>query len=161
MKLNIALDSLDIPFIFQKRPIPIPADLRVDWRIATIILILYISCRNSRATLTKLHVMNWANRNNRGRELFLQLCAGELGPDNIIVRFEPWLNRAVDIALAEGLLQRIDGDRVELTSSGTIMAKEIIITEECFVQEREFLNTLRKSVSEAKLKNIIEAVIYK
>lgn len=160
MKLNNILDSMDIPFTFQKRPISIPADLRVDWRIAAIILILYISCRNSRATLMKLHVMNWANRNNRGRELFLQLCVGELGPDNIIVRFEPWLNRAVDIALAEGLLQRIDGDRIELTSSGTIMAEEIIKTKDCFVQEKEFLHTIRKSISEAKLKNIIEAVIY-
>lgn len=160
MKLNNLLDSLDIPFTFQKRPIAIPADLRVDWRIGTLILILYISCRNSRASLMKLHVMNWAIRNIQGRELFLKLCVGEVGPDNIIVRFEPWLNKAVDIALAEGLLQRIDGDRVELSVSGTIMAKEILQTKECFVQEKEFLHVLRKSVSEVKLKNIIEAVIY-
>ncbi|MPY19077.1 hypothetical protein [Paenibacillus glucanolyticus] len=160
MKLNAILDSLDIPFTFQKRPVAIPADLRVDWRIGTLVLILYISCRNSRATLMKLHVMNWAIRNNQGRELFLQLCAGEIGPDNIIVRFEPWLNRAVDIALAEGLIQRINGDRVELSSSGAIMAKEILKKQECFVQEKEFLHTLRKSISEAKLKNIIETVTY-
>lgn len=160
MNLDELFNSLDVPFTFQKRPMGIPADLRVDWRIGTIVLILYLSCRGSKATLTKLHIMNWAIRNNQGRELFLKLCSGDIGPESIIVRFEPWLNRAVDIALAEKIIQRIDGDRIELTVSGIMMAKEILNTKNCFVEEKEFLNILKKSMSETKLNKMIEAVIY-
>ncbi|HUC91983.1 MAG TPA: hypothetical protein VMS09_08140 [Paenibacillus sp.] len=160
MKRNDLFDFLDIPFTFQKRPVAIPADLRADWRIGILVLILNISCRGSRASIIKLHVMNWAIRSNQGTELFLKLCAGQVSPESIIVRFEPWLNRAIDLALAEGILRRVDGDRVELTPSGTIMAKEILGNKECFAKEKEFLHGLRKSISEERLKKIIETVIY-
>lgn len=160
MKRNDLIELLDIPFTFQKRPVAIPADLRADWRIGVLVLILYISCRGCRASLTKLHVMNWAVRSNEGTELFLKLCVGDVNPDSIIVRFEPWLNRAIDLSIAEGILHRIDGDRVELTPSGKNMAREILGNKECFEKEKEFLQSLRKSISEEKLKKIIESVIY-
>ena len=48
-------------FSFTSRPVPVPGDLRINWRLAVILLMLD-SSRAKRASLAKLHLLNDAVR---------------------------------------------------------------------------------------------------
>ena len=51
-------------FSFRRRPTPVPADLRIAWRVSLILLMLLAS-RSNRASLAKLHILNDAIRSNQ------------------------------------------------------------------------------------------------
>ena len=115
---------IDIPelrstFLFRSRPAPLPADLRPAWRIGVIVLLLKKCCRQQRTSLTRLHVLSWGLRTMEGREQLLAAVKGQLSPDALVVRFEPFLSQAVDFAMGEQLVRREGGARIVLTEAGT------------------------------------------
>ena len=59
----------------QPRPTPLPCDLRPIWRIAALVVILN-QCRQKRATIEQLHVMNWSIRSRKAQEQFLAYMQG-------------------------------------------------------------------------------------
>jgi hypothetical protein len=44
-------------FSFRVRPVAVPGELRISWRLAVITLMLH-HCRQQRASLIKLHILN-------------------------------------------------------------------------------------------------------
>lgn len=101
MRIEPRLDLvLDRPFVFHERPISVAADSRVIWRVP-LLLMLTRSCRGEKATQEQLHVLNWAVRSSDSAERLASFLAGDLRPEEAVVRFEPALNRA--LALARGL----------------------------------------------------------
>ena len=92
---------LDGPFELTSRPEPVPGDLRMAWGIALIILILGRS-RGKRASLQKLHFMAHSARTKESREEVRRVFTGDRGPADLVVRVEPWLNRAIAFATAAG-----------------------------------------------------------
>lgn len=152
-------DFTGVKFSFKARPIPIPVDLRPDWRLAIILLILYKCCRSSRGSLRKLHVLNWAIRTSEARSIFQQLVDGRISPVDVIVRYEPGLSRAIDLALGEGLVEKVDGDRIQLTQKGKKCAADIGGLSDCFEQEKIFLNNVGKAITEKRLQGLIDMVV--
>jgi hypothetical protein len=59
--------EIDIPFRFKRKPMPIAAELRPDWKIATLLLILEVSSHAGKSSLMRLHVLNWAIRSPKYR----------------------------------------------------------------------------------------------
>lgn len=142
---ELSFEKLDIPFIFQSRPEAIPGDLRPLWRISIILLILQLASRGGKSSLSKLHVLNWAIRTDENRKELKQVIAGDISPDTIIVRIEPSLNRAIDFARGEGLLEYVTGNRVQLTPQGMIAVNRLLENENLFLEERLFLEELGKN----------------
>src|SRR5438876_12415673 len=101
--MDTLLNQLDVPFSFERRPAPLPGDLRPAWRIALLLLILFHS-RAQKASLQKLHVLNWAARTAGNQKLLLRFMSGAAGKDEIIPRVEPSLNRAINFARGESLV---------------------------------------------------------
>lgn len=77
-----------------------------------------------------------------------RLVRAESNPDSILVRFEPYLNRAVDYAIGEGLLKRDKGKRIELTAIGKQLAKELVELDGPYHIERQFMDALGQKVTE-------------
>lgn len=154
MDTSDLLDILDVPFKFQTRPTSLPADLRPTWRLAVLALILEKCCKGGRASLRKLHVLNWAIRIKESRDAFLKLLGGAGDPDTAIVRFEPALNRAIDLARGERLVLRESGDRVQLTPLGVLFINEIEKSDDCLVEERNFLRRVGK-IGENRINNFL------
>lgn len=142
------IPELDTGFTFERRPVSIPGDLRPGWRIAAIVLLINKCCRQNRTTFARLHVLSWAVRTESSRRSLLAAIDGLLTPDAVIARVEPSLNRAVDFALGEGLLRRVDGDRIELTQAGLTLADEVNNDDVAFSAEKQFIGVLRKRLTE-------------
>lgn len=151
------IPELETSFIFRRRPIAIPGDLRPGWRIGLLTLFLSKCCRGCRSSITRIHVLSWAVRTEESRELLRSAISGVSAPDALIVRFEPSLNRAIDFAIGEGLISRSSGSRIELTTHGRQLAEEILAETTLFVIEKEFMTEIRQKVTEVMVDAIFSA----
>ena len=76
----LQLSTTDVD-TFNPRPTSLPCDLRPVWRIAVLVLILN-QCRQMRATIEQLHVMNWSVRNRSAQDRFLAYLEGNESPND-------------------------------------------------------------------------------
>jgi hypothetical protein len=160
-------EVLDVPFTFRSRPTPQPCDIRPVWRMHVLVLLLN-QCRGAKAGFEQLHVLNWAVRTDESRTAFLRFIKGEKAPNEIIVRYDPSLNRAVRFAFAEGLVvhhesepsliedseRRATAYRVILTAKGHKLVREINEMEDCFITEKQFLTEIGSKVSQKQVKSL-------
>ena len=145
---NRIIPEFDTPFLFRERPEALPGDLRPLWRVGLVVLMLYLASRGRRSSFGRLHVLNWAVRSEEGQKALLGILDGRLFPGTAIVRIEPSLNRAVDFAFGEKLVERVKGDHIELTAQGEKEAVRILEHEDLYRKERAFLHLLGKGLTE-------------
>jgi hypothetical protein len=154
MSLNLLDLLLDGPFELTPRPEPVPGDLRLSWGIALVILILGRS-RGKRASLQKLHFMAHSARTRSTRDEVKRIFAGGLRPSDMVVRVEPWLNRAVTFATATGLVSLEHGRHVKLTEKGIKTLEEISSTDSVMAEEKAFLEIVGPRATEAIIDKIM------
>lgn len=152
------LSGISADFVFKARPTSLPPELRPDWRISVLLLILKITGRAGKASLKKLHVLGWVIRHQSQRDAFLQVLAGDVPADSLMIRFDPALNRAVEFAVGSKLLafERLSsgGLNIVLTASGKDAAARIVEHQDCLVSEKAFLHEVGK-ISEARVESIL------
>lgn len=148
------ISDLDTAFLFRHRPIAIPGDLRTTWKIALVILMLSKCCRGGKSSLTKLHVLNWAMRNPAHRDALRAAAAATIPPDTLLVRFEPSMNRAIDLGIGDGLIRRCGGGNVELTALGRAYAAEIDSDQSVLSDEKGFAGSIRNRITEKLINEI-------
>lgn len=158
---------LDVPFTFKRRPVPLPGDMRPVWRLHVLVLLLE-QCWGGKATHQQLHVLNWAIRTDETRSAFLQFVHGHRAPNQIIVRYDPSLNRAVDFACGEGIASHQEdnpglvgeetprgGDyRIVLTKKGRDLLREIKGLKDCLVVEKEFLAAIGRKLTQQMVESL-------
>lgn len=109
-------------------------------------------------SLKKAHVVNWAVRDESTRETFLRMISGDRQLEDIVVRFDPAFNRALDLAAGEGLIsmeKKTTGLIIELLEAGRQLAATLEEHADCLTVEREFFETVRK-ISEDKIEELLE-----
>jgi hypothetical protein len=154
MQTQELLEYLDVPFSFHERPTPLQPQLRIIWGLATLVLILEYS-RSQRSSISRLHLLNWAVRNNENRKRLIELLADRFSPLSTLIRYEPGFSRAIEYALAEGLIEMGNNGRVSLAQNGRKLAKEIIAVEDCLKEEKEFLRDKGPAVNETVAKSLL------
>jgi hypothetical protein len=65
------------------------------------------------------------------------------------------LNRAIDFARGEGLVEYITGNRIQITFQGVKVANRLLEQDDLLVEERTFLEDLGKSELTEKVVNNI------
>ena len=154
MLSNLQDILLDGPFELTARPEPIPDDLRLAWGIALVILILGRS-RVKRASLQKLHFMAHSARTRATRDQAERLFAGTLTSADMVVRVEPWLNRAIAFATAARLVSLEHGGHARLTDSGIQTFEKISSTESLMVEEKAFIEAVARQATEGAIEKIM------
>ncbi len=151
------IPELDTEFLFRRRPVAVPGDLRPAWRIGLLVILLKRCCRQGKSSLTRLHVLSWGLRTKDSQGELIALIEGRSNPDSLVVRFDPAFNRAIDFAIGEGFVRRVDGARIELTPSGDLFAEEIAKSDDLYPVEKAFANELRQRVTETLVDSIFGA----
>jgi hypothetical protein len=139
---------------FQVRPVDVRADLRPSWLISVVVLILKACGWSGKSTRQKVHSLAWALLTPRTRTQFKAVLDGSAPPDSLTVRFDPSVNRAIDLASGFGLVTPIGGDRLELTADGAALADRII-GGSLFPMEIGFLTEIKRKVSEANVARVL------
>jgi hypothetical protein len=149
------LDTLlDGPFELRSRPEPMPGDLRLAWGIALVVLILG-SSRGKRASLQKLHFMAHSARTRDAREEATRVLENRRPTSAIVIRVEPWVNRALAFARGAKLIALEGGSHAKLTSDGVSLFEEISSVESVLSEEKEFLDTLGLRATERAIERIM------
>lgn len=146
---DFEIPELDAPFVFNRRATAVPGDLRPLWRIDLVLLMLRKCCRGGRSSFARLHVLSWASLSPESRSLLVRMLDKEETVESLIVRVEPSLNRAVDLAIGEGLIRRVNGNRYELTPAGVARADTLVETEDCLDEEKAFVEQVGRRVTES------------
>ena len=153
---NLTLASgVDRPFTFKRRPAPVPAEARPLWKIAALLFILRLSSRSGKSSLRRLHLLNWANRSSANRDLFTSSRQAAMPLFRFNVRFEPAFSRAIDLAVGNGLVQWVGGDRIQISATGNRLVDGFLKDDSVLQDERAFLIGLGKSVTEAEADYIL------
>src|SRR5882724_3922476 len=96
-ELALIEQLLDIPVDFRRQPDPLPASLRPDRRVP-LLLLLVAKSHGSGASWKGLQLLGWAVRDTKNAQLIIALRSNIDIPDRPVVRFEPALDRAIDLA---------------------------------------------------------------
>jgi len=136
-------------FRFTRRPMAMAAELRPDWKMAVLLLILNLSSRGGKSSLRRLHILNWALRSPRNRAEFEQVREHQQPLFSFQFRFEPALGRAINLAVGESFVEWVGDNRLQITAKGKRWITEIAKDESVMYQEREFLRRIGKDVTEA------------
>jgi hypothetical protein len=146
----------DTRFSFQRRPTPVPGDLRIAWRVSLILLML-VASRSSRASLAKLHILNDAIRSNQVPRLQKAIDTDtKILPWNL--RVEPAFARAIDFVVGERLAEWTKaGGRasLQLTQKGLTAASEIEKVEDALEQERMIISDHAKKLTETRVSALL------
>lgn len=140
---------------FSRRAVNIPGDYRNAWRISVLCLLLQRG-RADTLTLPHLHVLWWAVRSSRTRSIFLRWLEGSKGPDEFLVRFDPSLITAVDLAIGEGLVQREPTGNIKLTGAGKLLAGAVGHEASVLVSEKAFLDALPNRITQQQIRDLLE-----
>lgn len=154
--MSIADTILDAQITFRVRPVPVPCLLRPTYRMAQIVL-LVDHCYQQQSTMLQIQVLNWAIRNTTNRLRFVQFLNGQMRPDDVVVRFDPTLSRAITFAIEERVMKVSSTDRdsddvpenipLTLGQRGTELLATIREMEDVLVVEKNFLSSLGKKIS--------------
>ncbi|TIS53200.1 MAG: hypothetical protein E5W91_32060 [Mesorhizobium sp.] len=143
-------------FSFQRRPTPVPGDLRIAWRLALILAMLGCS-RSNRASLAKLHILNDAVRSNQHQRLKTAL-EGDQRDLAWGFRVEPAFARAIDFVVGEKLAtwtKATGRAALQLTKDGVVAAASVMDLEDALVAERAIISDLAKSITEGTITDLL------
>ncbi|MDP3410529.1 hypothetical protein [Bosea sp. (in: a-proteobacteria)] len=144
-------------FSFRKRPIAVPGDLRIEWRVSIIVLMLGFS-RSKQASLAKLHLLNDAVRAPKAAALLDLVVSSSPGRIPWTFRIEPAFGRAIDFVVGDGLAgwtTTADRSALQLSIKGVTLFESLKKEHDLLTSERDLLSKYAKSMTEA----IVSAVI--
>lgn len=137
---------------FRRRPSPVMAEHRPLYKIGQLLLILHMASRGGRSRLPRLHLFNWAlKEEGRRNQLMLAVQRKVLGV--AAWGFDPALAIAIRFAIAEGLLEETTTG-YGLSDAGVVFARELVKDPEVFVQEKKFLGDVGKDITEVMVEEV-------
>ncbi|MEP6534296.1 MAG: hypothetical protein ABJF23_03190 [Bryobacteraceae bacterium] len=76
------IPELKAEFVFRQRPVAIPGDLRIGWRIGLLVLLMNGCCKSGRTSLTRLHVLSWGIRTLESRNALIAASNADSSEEN-------------------------------------------------------------------------------
>ena len=89
--------------IFEAKPDAIPYNYRISYKISIICLLIHSCCGRRGCSLIKMHIIGSALSDNRFKQKLKKFLNSHL-QYNLIVRFDPALNRALEYAIADEMI---------------------------------------------------------
>ncbi len=83
------------------------------------------------------------------------MFTGDRSSSDLVVRVEPWLNRAIAFATASGLITLENGKSVRLTDAGMKTLDRIHSGDSVMIDERTFLDAISPSATEAAVERLM------
>lgn len=148
-------ESDDVVPVFRERASAIEPEYRNAWRVTAVLLALAHG-RGGSLTVAHVNVLWWAMKSEGSRKVFLAWSQGMKDPSTFIVRFDPIVSRALDLAVGQGLVEEERTGKFKLTSSGRDLVDLIDQDETVLVSEKRFFASLPKTLSQTWLRKLLE-----
>ena len=140
------MDILDITpkkgITFNYRGSHLDPELRPLWRISLLILILMKLCSGNKANSKKLQALYSLVASEKKRHIYSSKRNNNV---SLNIRFDPLVDRAIDMGVGYGLFNLDDAKSIILTSKGTDFGKRVEKDSNIFIVEKDFMNKFKKS----------------
>lgn len=129
--------------VFRQSGTPVEPEFRPLWRISLIALILLKLSAGNKAGAKKIQALSSVISSHEKRKSY----SAEIQDlfTSVNVRFDPLIDRAIDMGLGEGIFELEPSKSVKLSTKGMVFAKAIDADNEVFVKEKEFMQNFSKS----------------
>jgi len=140
-----------------QKPISINSNSRIFYRIIILLLIMYYTGRSKtkRVPLLKIHLLVWAMQSIDRQKSLLVAKENDYRTSIGIWTIDINTNQALGYMYADGLCN-IDKKNYELTEAGKKLVMAILKDKELFSDERDFLSSIGKSLSDKKVMKLRE-----
>jgi hypothetical protein len=138
---------------FKRKAMPVIPEHRPMYKISQILLILNICSIGSKSSLIRLHLFNWALKDEQRIRTIVKsaedkkLTFGVWGID-------PALNMALNYATADGLINRTSSGYVMTERGNKFISKSKLI--ELFNEEVKTLSSIGKKITETMVKDVAQ-----
>lgn len=141
--------------IFDAKPIAVPYNYRISYKIAQLVLILNLCCTSrSGCSFVKLHLISTALNSDSSIQNLIDFMEGNIS-EIPLVHFDPVVNRALLYALAEKIiLQQKDG-KFKLSPIGKSYVGAILKDTNIMIREKLLLSKLSTKVTENQVSEIM------
>jgi hypothetical protein len=151
--IDFGTSSPDVRFVFRRKPLSMPADNRLSWRLPVLLLALD-AVRGKKATFKQIALLSYV-LNNRDNRSGLEAYFADAAPVyEVPVRFEPGLPFLLQVAVKRGLISVSRADRYGITSLGKEAVAEIRDLDG-FESEIQFLDAYGKRLTDAEADRIL------
>lgn len=145
---------MDGRIVFKKKPIPLPAEYRPMYQIALIALVLRYCCRSNTAGLLKLHLFSWCLYSEHNMDIMRSYIANDYRTSPPHWTIDPVLNRAINLAIADGFCKIKQNKKYKLTQKGVDMVSELESDNDLLYNEKSFLKDIGCKISDSKVENM-------
>ena len=131
--------------VFKKKPIPLPAEYRPMYQIALIVLILKYCCRANTSSLLKLHLFSWCLYSDKNMSIMNRFIETNYRIKVPHWTIDPALNRALNLAIEDGICKIKSNNKYCLTKKGLDFALKLESDKDLLYKEKSFLLKVGKS----------------
>jgi len=149
--------NMDNIIRFTQKPISLPAEYRPMYQIAILALVLKYCCRGYTSSLQKLHLFSWCLSSKKNMAALKILIENNYETQIPHWTVDPVVNRALSLAIADGICEFSSNKKYKLTSIGMKLVNKIDMDCNLFGDEKIYLNHIGKSLTD----DIIDKLIIK
>jgi hypothetical protein len=135
---------------FTSRPVPLFPSYRPLYRISLMLLVLKLNSVGGKASLLKMHLFSWGFKSNDNLKKLAEFVTSNFQKKLLYFGIEPSLNRALDLAIGEGLISS-DGYRYAITAKGEDFVSQLLKDDNLFILEKQILATIGKNINEKRI----------
>jgi hypothetical protein len=139
---------------FTERATPLYPSYRPMYKVSQILMVLYYNGFGGKASLLKLHLFSWALKSTENLELLKDFAISNGQNKLRFFGIESTLNRALNLAFAENLIDFDNGTYI-LLDKGRNFAISIDGDETLFVNEKQILKLIGKKIPERTINSLI------
>lgn len=147
------LDFRELKFV--ERPKAIPYNYRISYRVAQIVLIIGKTVTRGGCSFLKIQIISQALKSNENFKELLKFTK-EQSLFNNIIKLDPAINKAIEYALTDNILEKQKDGKFRLTTLGKQIFKEIDEDNTLMCIEKKNIEEIADKINENKIKEILD-----
>lgn len=139
---------------FTERATPLYPNYRPMYKVSQILMVLYYNGFAGKASLLKLHLFSWGLKSTENLEVLKIFVTSNFKNKLHFFGIESTLNRALNLAYAEKLIDFKNGS-YSLLEKGRNFAESIDKDDSVFIYEKQVLKLIGKKIPEKVINNLV------
>lgn len=142
--------------IFDAKASPVPYNYRISYKVSLICLIIGKCCGKKGCSAIKLQMINSATCSQKAKTELFELIRHQFVGETTLIRFDPAISRAVDLAIVEGIVYRQANSLYRLTEKGKSLVESIYQDDSIMQEEKVLFSELANKLTEDLIERIAE-----
>ena len=141
-------DYINNDIIFDAKASAVPYNYRISYKIALICAIIGKCCGKKGCSTLKLQMINAATTSKNAKDELFNLIDNPFITETTIIRFDPAISRAINLAMADEVIFRQSNGLYRLKDKGKALLNAIYKDDETLAVEKQLLSELSNRLTE-------------